>query len=116
LAEYTILHNPRCSKSRQTLAILEQHTKDIEVFLYLEKDLTTKFIKNILKVLKLDARDILRKNEQDFKHNNLSNKDLSEDDLISAMLNYPKIIERPIVIKGSQGIIGRPPENVLELF
>ena len=116
MAEYTILHNPRCSKSRQTLAILEQHTKDIEVFLYLEKDLTTKFIKNILKVLKLNARDILRKNEQDFKHNNLSNEELLEDDLILAMLNYPKIIERPIVIKGPQGIIGRPPENVLELF
>ena len=58
----------------------------------------------------------MRKTEQDYKINNLSNPELSEDDLISMMTTYPKIIERPIVIRGSKGIIGRPPENVLELF
>lgn len=116
MAEYKILHNPRCSKSRQTLTILEEHNKNIEVFLYLEEELSSEFIRNILSKLNLKARDILRKTEQDYKINNLSNLELSENDLISMMTTYPKIIERPIVIRGSKGIIGRPPENVLELF
>ena len=112
---YKIFHNPRCSKSRQTLQLLKDNNCKIEIISYLEIDLKVSLIKDILKKLTLKPRDILRKGEQEYKDNNLKKDNLSEEDLINYMIKYPKLIERPIVVKGDKAVIGRPPEKVLEL-
>ena len=116
MSAYKIFHNPRCSKSRQALQILQDNNCDIEIINYLEIDLDVSLIKNILHKLSLKPRDILRTSEQDYKDNNLKVDDFSDDDLIDYMIKYPKLIERPIVIKGDMAVLGRPPENVLELL
>jgi arsenate reductase len=116
MSAYKIFHNPRCSKSRQALKILQDSNSDIEIFNYLETDLDISLIKDVLKKLSLKPRDILRTSEQDYKDNNLEEDNLSDDDLIDFMIKYPKLIERPIVIKGHRAVLGRPPENVLELL
>jgi arsenate reductase len=113
---FKIFHNSRCSKSRQALKILQDHYCDIEIINYLETDLDVYLIKDILKKLSLKPRDILRTSEQDFIDNNLKEDNLSDDDLIDYMIKHPKLIERPIVIKGHKAVLGRPPENVLELL
>ena len=116
MSAYKIFHNSRCSKSRQALKILQDHYCDIEIINYLEIDLDVSLIKDVLKKLSLKPRDILRTSEQDYKDNNLNEDDFSDDDLIDYMIKHPKLIERPIVIKGHRAVIGRPPENVLELI
>ena len=116
MSVYKIFHNPRCSKSRQTLQLLKDNNCKIEIISYLEIDLEVSLIKDILKKLALKPRDILRKGEQEYKDNNLKKDNLSEEDLINYMIKYPKLIERPIVVKGNKAVIGRPPENVLELI
>ena len=116
MSVYKIFHNPRCSKSRQTLQLLKDNNCKIEIISYLEIDLEVSLIKNILKKLTLKPRDILRKGEQEYKDNNLKKDNLSEEDLINYMIKYPKLIERPIVVKGDKAVIGRPPEKVLELI
>ena len=113
-----IWHHPRCSKSRQTLALLEGlcESEDIEIEIrkYLEEVPSVALIKTTLKKLDLKALDIIRKKESIFKE--LSLKDADEKTLISAMHTHPKLIERPIVIWGEKAILGRPPENVEQLF
>jgi arsenate reductase len=116
MSAFKIFHNSRCSKSRQALKILQDHYCDIEIINYLEIDLDVSLIKDVLKKLSLKPRDILRTSEQDYKDNNLKEDDFSDDDLIDYMIKHPKLIERPIVIKGHRAVIGRPPENVLELI
>ena len=116
MSAYKIFHNPRCSKSRQALQILQDSNCDIEIFNYLETDLDISLIKDVLTKLSLKPRDLLRTSEQDYKDNNLEEDNLSDDDLIDFMIKYPKLIERPIVIKGHNAVLGRPPENVLELL
>tara|TARA_Y100000389_G_scaffold53574_1_gene49417 strand:+ start:140 stop:490 length:351 start_codon:yes stop_codon:yes gene_type:complete len=116
MSKYIIFHNPRCSKSRQTLQILKDNGCDIKVFLYLETTIDQSFLEGIIKKISLSPRDLLRKGEQEFKDNDLKNKNLSDLEIIEFMVKYPKLIERPIVIKGDQAILGRPPENVLELI
>ena len=116
MSAYKIFHNSRCSKSRQALKILQDHYCDIEIINYLEIDLDVSLMKDILKKLSLKPRDILRTSEQDYKDNNLKEDDLSDDDLIDYMIKHPKLIERPILIKGHKAVLGRPPENVLELL
>ena len=116
MSAFKIFHNSRCSKSRQALKILQDHYCDIEIINYLEIDLDISLMKDILKKLSLKPRDILRTSEQDYKDNNLKEDDLSDDDLIDCMIKYPRLIERPIVIKGHRAILGRPPENVLGLL
>jgi arsenate reductase len=116
MSAYKIFHNSRCSKSRQALRILQDNNCDIEVINYLEIDLDVSLIKDVLKKLSLKPRDILRTSEQDYKDNNLKEDDLSDNDLIEYMIKYPKLIERPIVIKGHKAVLGRPPENILELI
>jgi len=113
---YKIFHNPRCSKSRQTLKLLEDNNCEIEIINYLEIDLDVLLITDTLEKLSLKPRDILRKSEQDYKDNNLKREDLSDNELINYMIKYPKLIERPIVIKEDRALLGRPPENVLELI
>ena len=116
MSDYVIYHNPRCSKSRQTLSILQEHACNYEIFLYLEIKLTNLIIKDLLKKLNMKPRDLLRKSELDFKNNNLESDIYSDEDLINFMIRFPKIIERPIVIKENRAVLGRPPENVLELL
>lgn len=110
-----IIHNPRCQKSRQTLALLESNGVTPDIVLYLEDHLTENDLKGLLKKLKIKASDLLRKGEKVYKEK-YKGKELSEDDWIKAMVEYPKLIERPIVVKGKKAIIGRPPEKVLELL
>jgi arsenate reductase len=116
MSAFKIFHNSRCSKSRQALKILQDHYCDIEIIKYLEVDLDVSLIKDVLKKLSLKPRDILRTSEQDYKDNNLKEDDFSDDDLIDYMIKHPKLIERPIVIRGHRAVLGRPPENVLELI
>ena len=116
MSVYKIFHNPRCSKSRQTLQLLKDNNCKIEIISYLEIDMKVSLIKDILKKLTLKPRDILRKCEQEYKDKNLKKDNLSEEDLINYMIKYPKLIERPIVVKGDKAVIGRPPEKVLELI
>ncbi|WP_163372169.1 arsenate reductase (glutaredoxin) [Endozoicomonas acroporae] len=112
----TIFHNPRCSKSRQTLSILEEQGISPEVVLYLESPPNADQLKAILDKLGINARDLLRKGEQEFKDNNLKDPSLTEEQLINAMCEFPRLIERPIVVNGEKARIGRPPESVLEIL
>ena len=113
---WTIYHNPRCSKSRQTLQLLQDNQVEPEVVLYLETPPDKSTLKNLLQKLGISARELLRKGEDDYKALNLKDPALSDDQLIEAMVSHPKLIERPIVVKGDNAVLGRPPENVLELL
>lgn len=112
----TIYHNPRCRKSREALKILQDNRINIVIVLYLETGLTKKIIKSLILALKCSVRDLMRRGESEYKDNKLSNLALSEDYLIDCLIKFPKILERPIVIKGDQGVIGRPPENILKII
>lgn len=112
----TIYHNPRCSKSRATLELLHQNNIEPEIVLYLETPPDRQALTEILTMLNMPARELLRKGEDAYKTENLADPALSDDDLIAAMLNHPRLIERPIVIHDNKARIGRPPEQVLELF
>lgn len=116
MTDTTIYHNPRCSKSRQTLALLEENGIEPDIILYLETPPDKKRLKQLLSMLGISARELLRKGEQEFKDLNLADQSLSNDDLIDAMLKTPKLIERPIVVKNGKAVLGRPPENVLGLL
>ncbi|MFD1216129.1 arsenate reductase (glutaredoxin) [Microbulbifer celer] len=113
---WTIYHNPRCSKSRQTLQLLQEHQVEPEIVLYLETPPDKGTLKSLLKKLGIEPRALLRKGEDDYKVLNLKDPALSNDQLIEAMVAHPKLIERPIVVKGEHAVLGRPPENVLELL
>ena len=116
MSDFIIYHNPRCSKSRQTLEILDQHDLETEIILYLDKPLTKEEIESILNKLELSPRDILRKGEDEYKTYNLQDMSLDDSEIIKVMSENPKLIERPIVVSNNQAIIGRPPENVLKLI
>ena len=111
-----IYHNPRCSKSRQTLEILNKKNLDIDIVEYLKSPLDINEISNLLKKLDYTARDLLRKGEDVYKNENLSDKSLTEDFLIDMMSKNPILIERPIVVSNGKAVIGRPPEKVLEIL
>ena len=110
-----IYHNPRCRKSRETLALIEEKGLQPEVIEYLNNPLTASELKEVLGKLDMPAASIIRKGESIFKEQ-FKGKDLSEEQWIQAMVDYPKLIERPIVVKGNAAVIGRPPENVLSLL
>jgi len=111
-----IWHNPRCSKSRETLKLLESNGVTPEVILYLEATPSAADIKVVLDKLEITARELLRNGEDAYKELNLKDKSLSEETLIEAMANHPKLIQRPIVINGSKAKLGRPPEDVLSII
>ena len=111
-----IYHNPRCSKSRATLELLKTQHDDIEIIKYLDNPPSVSDINTLLKQLNLGVRDILRKNETEYKEHMMSDARLSNEQLITMVHQYPKVLERPIVCYNNKAIIGRPPENVLELF
>jgi len=110
-----IWHNPRCSKSRETLALLEDKGISPEVFLYLNEAPDTATIKAVLTKLAITPRELLRSSEAAYKEQNLKDKTLSDNTLIAAMVAEPKLIQRPIVINGNTAKLGRPPEQVLEI-
>jgi len=112
----SIYHNPRCSKSRQTLALLEERGIDPEIVLYLETPPSAETLADVLKKLDISPRQLLRKGEDAYKENNLSDTSLSDQQLIDTMVANPKLIERPIVINGQKAALGRPPEQVLEIL
>ncbi|WP_020527538.1 arsenate reductase (glutaredoxin) [Flexithrix dorotheae] len=110
-----IYHNPRCSKSRETLQILKDNHQDVEIIEYLKDTPSAEDLKVILKKLGKKPEEILRKGEAIFKEK-FKGKTLTDEEWIKAMVENPKLIERPIVIKGEKAVLGRPPENVLGLI
>ena len=116
MSDFIIYHNPRCSKSRQTLEILSEQNVDTKIVLYLETPPSVKEVTSILQKLGLSSRDIIRKGEEEYKLLNIKDQGLTENELITFMSENPKLIERPIVVKDDKAIIGRPPENVLSLL
>ena len=110
-----IYHNPRCSKSRQGLAIVKEADEDLEIREYLKEPVSVEELTDIIKKLDIPALELVRKNEKDWKEN-FKNKNLSEQEVIEAMVAFPKLIERPIVIKGERAVIGRPPEKIRDLL
>lgn len=112
----TLYHNPRCSKSRDALSLLRSNGVEPEIILYLETPPTAKTLKALLTKLGISARDLLRKGEDAYKELNLADEKNSEATLIKAMVEHPKLIERPIAINGEKAVIGRPPENVLTIL
>ncbi|MCO7184740.1 MULTISPECIES: arsenate reductase (glutaredoxin) [Tenacibaculum] len=110
-----IYHNPRCSKSRQGLEILENSGKEFETVKYLDTIPSTEELKGVISLLNISPIDLVRKNEKIWKEE-YKGKELSDAEIIKAMVDNPKLIERPIVINGNKAVIGRPPENIKEII
>ena len=116
MSKITLYHNPRCSKSRQSLQLLESHGISPDIVLYLETPPDAATLKRLVRQLGLtQASELLRKKEDEYRLAGLS-ADSKDDDVIAAMVKYPKLIERPIAVKGQRAVLGRPPENLLELI
>ncbi|MCA9053403.1 MAG: arsenate reductase (glutaredoxin) [Planctomycetaceae bacterium] len=111
-----IYHNPRCGKSRQTLQLIEEAGIEPEIVLYLDTPPSTRELGQLLKKLGLEPQQLMRKGEPIYKELGLADRDLSRQEAIQLLHDHPKLIERPIVVKGDRAILGRPPENVLELL
>lgn len=111
-----IFHNPGCSKCRLTMKILDDKGVDITVVEYLNTPPDATELGEILDLLGLKPRDLMRKHEAPYRENNLDNPELSDEQLIHTMVENPILIERPIVIAGDKAIIGRPPEKVLDII
>lgn len=112
----TIYHNPRCSKSRQTLELLHEKNIEPEVVEYLKNPPSREQLLELLDMLGLEPRQLMRTKEPEYKEQGLDDESLSRDQLIEAMLATPKLIERPIVVNNGKAAIGRPPESVLGIF
>jgi arsenate reductase len=112
----TIYHNPRCSKSRATLALLEEHGHRPEIVEYLQTPPDATLLTGILDMLDIEASQLLRRGEQAFRDLDLSRTNVSDKEIIAAMVSHPKLIERPIVVCNGKARIGRPPESVLEIL
>ena len=115
MSKVTIYHNPRCSKSRQTLELLQQHGIEPTIIKYLETPPSQAELSSLLNKLDISPRQLMRTKEAVYKELKLA--DESDDEaLLTSMVNNPKLIERPIVVKGEKAVLGRPPENALELI
>ncbi len=112
----TIYHNPRCSKSRQTLGLLQDRGVEFRVIEYLNSPPSADQLEHILTLLSLEPRELMRRNEKEYRSLDLDNTDLSRDALIDAMITHPILIQRPIVVSADKAVIGRPPEAVLALL
>ena len=112
----TIFHNPRCSKSRQTLSLIQEKSIDINIIEYLKTPPDISQLKQILKQLGYEPRQLMRKSEQIYKDLGLGNENKTTEDLVIAMAQNPILIERPIVLSGEKAAIGRPPESVLNIL
>ena len=116
MTDLTLYHNPRCSKSRAALELLEQRGLAPTVVRYLETPLDAKQLQRLLAKLGISARQLLRSGEDEYKALDLADTELSESQLIAAIAEHPKLMERPILETADKAIIGRPPENVLEIL
>ena len=112
----TIYHNPKCSKSRQTLKLLQEQGINPLTIEYLKNPPTVEKLKEILSLLGVSPRDLMRKKENEYKELGLANSDLSDEDLIDLMIKNPILIERPIVVVDGKAVLGRPPEQVLNIL
>lgn len=111
-----ILHNPRCSKSRATLQLLQQQGIEPDIVLYLEHPPSAKEITEILNMLGREPRELMRKGEAEYREQGLDNPELKNEQLVAAMADTPRLIERPIVIHDGHAAVGRPPESVLDIL
>lgn len=117
MSDITIWHNPRCSKSRETLALLRQQDIEPQVILYLETPPDAEQLRALLTQLGFSsARQLMRRSEEAYKEAGLDNPALSEQQLLAAMVANPRLIERPVVVAGNQARLGRPPQQVLEIL
>lgn len=116
MSDLMLYHNPRCSKSRSALEMLQARGLAPEVVLYLETPPDAVQLRDVLSKLGMGARQLLRTGEDAYKQLNLADQSLTDEQLIAAMVAHPKLIERPILVAGDKAVIGRPPENVLELL
>ena len=116
MTDLTLSHNPRCSKSRQALELLRQHGVEPTLLLYLNQPPSHDQLSALLDKLAITPRQLLRRGEAAYKDGGLADSSLSDAVLIAAMLAEPKLIERPIAVRGDRAVIGRPPERVLELL
>ncbi len=117
MAELKILHNPRCSKSRETLKLLQDNGHEPEVVEYLKQPLSEAELRTLFSQLGLDdVKSMMRVKEAEYKEAGLQDPNTTDDERFAAMVKYPKLIERPVVVKGNQAKIGRPPESVLDIL
>ena len=116
MSDFKIYHNPRCSKSRQTLSLLEENGISPEIIEYLKTPPNINELTEIIQLLNIAPQALMRKNEEAYKQANMSDPSLSSEQLIQLMVANPKVIERPIVIGKGKAVIGRPPENVLNII
>ena len=118
---FKIYHNPRCSKSKKVLEILNSKTKDLKIIKYLEDGIDTIELKSIISLNKISIDEIIRKNESSYKELKLTKKDLSKDEIINYIVKFPILLQRPLISKYQnnelvKAVIGRPPETILKLF
>tara|TARA_B110000967_G_C18358191_1_gene304612 strand:- start:74 stop:424 length:351 start_codon:yes stop_codon:yes gene_type:complete len=116
MSSVTIYHNPRCSKSRQTLSLLNEKDITPEIILYKESPISTEQLSEVISLLGIRPAELIRQTEPEFKALKISIADMSDEELIREMVKTPVLIQRPIVIANGQARIGRPPENVLEIL
>lgn len=116
MARITIYHNPRCSKSRQTLELIREKAGEPEIIEYLKTPPSREELARVLSLLGMKPRDLVRKKEAEYKQAGLDNEALSDDEIIELMIRYPRLIERPIVVVDGKAAIGRPPENITRIL
>ncbi len=116
MSNTTMYHNPRCSKCRQTLQLLNEHGIEPDIIEYLDTPPDVGTLNRILDMLGLEPRELMRTNETEYKENNLGDPSLTREQLIQAMIDFPKLIQRPIVINEGKAALGRPPEDVLGII
>lgn len=112
----TLYHNPQCSKSRATLALLQEKGVDVEIIEYLKTPLTVAELENVAQKLGLEPRQFMRHGEAEYQNENLADENLTNQALLEAIVRYPRLLERPIAVSQTKAVIGRPPENVLTLL
>lgn len=116
MTDLRLYHNPRCSKSRSALQLLEERGLKPNIVRYLETPPDAAQLQELLRKLGLSPRQLLRSGEEEYQQLNLANPALSDAQLIEAMVSHPKLIERPILVAGDKAVVGRPPEKVLEIL
>lgn len=116
MSNIIIYHNPRCSKSRQALALLEEKHIKPKIVEYLKAPLTEQELKHIIKLLGISPKELLRKNEKEYKKLDLANSQYTDEDILKLMVKHPILIERPIIIAGHKAVVGRPPEKILAII
>lgn len=116
MSEFVIYHNPRCSKSRQTLALLTEHGIDPNIVLYLDSPPSSQDLAELCGQLSIEPAQLLRRSEPEYNELGLAAGDTTDQQRLEAMASHPRLIERPVVVRGDRAILGRPPENVLQLI